>query len=133
MAAALCFDLDPPNHCWDEKKLLTHTGISWQFEPLSLKRPGDLRTHFRRRMRQARGRFENAAVRQMFAIDRKPVSALPETAEILIRDWCRRFPGQAAMIVLKDPLTLFPLIDLWRGRLAVDMEKAAANPLRRID
>ncbi len=104
LGAALKFALDPVNCMWEPNRILVCARATWDYDPLNWHRIRDLRTHFRRRLRQAQGRLENAAVRQHWAVERNGVAALPATRRALIINWMRHHPLSALAICLRDPL-----------------------------
>ncbi|MEJ6008254.1 hypothetical protein WG899_22105 [Paucibacter sp. AS339] len=87
VGSALSFGLDPAQYGWSPMQFIqvvetaTWTlagvgGLSW-----------DLRQHWRRRLRQARGALENWAVRYRFHLQRQPIACLPSSVQELVQSW----------------------------------------------
>ncbi len=104
--AVLAFNLDPACNSWDLSRLLVDPLATWSFRPLSFWRLSDLRAHVKRLLRQSQGILENQAVRQLLAIERKPVAALPHSASELVNSWLADSPAGARSTLLRHPLCL---------------------------
>ena len=88
IGSMLCTALDPVNNTWDNARLIGVEGAVFLIDPLSLFRPRDLRRQFRRKVRQMRGRLENAAIKQI--INRDGYGALPADADDMIAAYLAR-------------------------------------------
>lgn len=105
LGAAICFNLDPRNNSWNAKRIAVVREATWDYEPPDPWRWQHWKSLAKRRMRQAQGAAENAAMRRLFSIERKPVGSLPESAARLIDDWRGAAPGDAMRLFAASPLT----------------------------
>lgn len=83
LGSMLAHDLDPLATPWDNTRIAGVAGATYEIPVLSPFRVQDIRRYLRRRVRQMRGRIENAAIRSV--IYRAGYEALPEHADDLIR------------------------------------------------
>ena len=74
-------DLDPVANAWDNGRVVGVEDATYAFDPLTLS-PADLRRQIHRRVRQMRGRLENAGIRSMLA--NGGFGALPPQADGII-------------------------------------------------
>jgi len=125
IGAAIKFNLDPTQYRWDPKRIHVVAEASWDHTPLSIVKYSDLRTHFRRLIRQGQGVFENLAIRRHLAIDAKPLETLPETADDLARIWIHNYPKELCEALMKHPLAAFSLQRIKKPR---DWTKAIIPP-----
>lgn len=58
-------------------------------------RPGDLQKASIRKLRQAQGDFENQAIRQHLAIDKRSPAVFPRTVKELVINWVEAHPANA--------------------------------------
>lgn len=94
--AAINFGLDLyPRHWVPKERIVCEPNARWLIDPLSIWRFSDLKTHFKRVVRQAQGDLENAAVHNIFSTRREPFNSLPMTVSELILSWMQREPEQA--------------------------------------
>ena len=77
-----CHDLDPLHNPWDRNRVLVCDDARWYGRRPSPLSPQDLARHARRTIRQAQGRMENRAIRQI--IFQANYEGLPESAAELI-------------------------------------------------
>lgn len=87
----ICHDLDPPSNRWDKQHIIPVPQAAWQGERLSPWSPGDLLTHWRRMHRQAQGRMENRAIKDI--IYREGYEGLPDSARELVEHALILGPG----------------------------------------
>lgn len=78
-------DLDSLGQPWSNQRVLCVAEALFEIAPLSPLRLRDLRRHFRRKIRQMRGKLENAAIKQV--IYRSGYSGLPAFADDLIGEF----------------------------------------------
>lgn len=114
--AVLNFGLDPARNTWDPRRILVVPTATWFVHASSPWRIKNLKNHWNRLLRQAKGWFENSAVRDHLAIRRQPPEDLPETAEDLILSWIERHPSWTAWLILKHPLCLLAAIQARQPR-----------------
>lgn len=60
-----CHDLDPVGQPWDSSKVVGVAGAQFTLPSLSMMRPNDIVRQFRRKVRQMRGRLQNAAIKRV--------------------------------------------------------------------
>jgi hypothetical protein len=109
-------DLDAQANPWDTGRIALAEAATWTVAPLSPFRPRDLRRLWNRRIQQARGGFEDAALKE--CIYSGNFGALPRFADRMVADWLRRNP---AALQGRSP---FPR--LARARLASPRAPSAA-------
>lgn len=78
-------DLDAPGTKWDDRRIIGVEGATYEISPLSIFRWRDIIRQYRRETRQARGRFENEAIKSI--IYAKGYAALPSNATDMIKEW----------------------------------------------
>jgi hypothetical protein len=105
LGAAVCFNFDPRGNSWDSKRIAVVREATWTYEPPVPWKWQHWKSLSKRRMRQAQGVAENAAMRRLFSIERKPVGSLPDTAAQLVDDWRRAAPRDATRLFASNPLT----------------------------
>ncbi len=93
LGSMVMHDLDAAANPWDPARIAVAAGASWQVRPLSPLRPADLRRYWNRRIQQARGRLEDAALRE--AIYRDGFANLPRYADAMLLDWLAGNPPPA--------------------------------------
>jgi hypothetical protein len=99
MGAAVCFQFDPAGHDWQSSAIRVLPEVTWSFDPLRWWRYKDLRSHFKRAIRQRQGVLENHAVRH-FLRDRKIAPQnLPHRADELVEAWIQDDPGAAERLL----------------------------------
>ena len=85
IGAVMAFAADPARQAWDpHRRIALVTGATWDNDVASPFDPSRLRAFGRRRMRQAQGALENAAVRQHLAERRQSPETLPRTVQELV-------------------------------------------------
>ena len=108
-------DLDCLEQPWSNQRALCVADALFEISPLSPFRPRDLRRHFHRKVRQMRGRLENAAIKQV--IYRNGYSALPAFADDLIGDF-----------LAANPMPTVPLADRLFMKRALSQHRNAIRP-----
>ena len=83
-------DLDAIGKPWDNSRVIGVKDATFEIKPLSPFSSRDLKRQFRRMIRQARGRLENAAIKQ--TIYRSDYASLPEYADAMIADFLKNNP-----------------------------------------
>ncbi len=78
-------DLDPARNAWDNARIVSVGDATFEIDSLSVFRGRDWRRQFRRKVRQMRGRVENAAIKRLVPVG--GYQALPRFAEDLIADY----------------------------------------------
>jgi glycosyltransferase involved in cell wall biosynthesis len=85
LGSMACHDLDALKNPWENYRVKGTVEAVYQIPRLSPFRPGDIARQFRRKIRQMRGRMENAALSAI--IYRDGFSALPTSADDMLADW----------------------------------------------
>jgi hypothetical protein len=116
VGAIICFGLDPTKNQWDSNRLLIQPRATWRFDPLRWWSITDLRSHWKRVVRQAQGTLENSAVRQHLEVWRKAPEHLPRTATELVFDWMTTSPRAAIRILGGRPFCLLAALRLRSAR-----------------
>ncbi len=83
-------DLDAATNPWNPRNIVVVPEASWTVRALSPWRPADLRRWWNRRIQQARGRLEDAALRE--GIYQGGFGRLPRDADEMLRGWMARHP-----------------------------------------
>ena len=83
LGSMACHDLDALHTPWDGHRIKGTMEAVYEIPRLSPWRPGDVARQFRRKVRQMRGRLENAAIRSI--IYERGFAALPQHADEMIR------------------------------------------------
>ncbi len=78
-------DLDPVRNGWDNARIAGVAEATFEIDALSVFRWRDLRRQFRRKVRQMRGRVENAAIKRL--VHEGGYEALPRFADDMIADY----------------------------------------------
>ena len=93
LGSLLMHDLNAAANPWNPARIAVADGASWVTSPLSPLRPADLKRYWNRRIQQARGRLEDAALRQ--AIYRDGFAGLPRHADAMLLEWLATNPAPA--------------------------------------
>lgn len=105
LGAALAYGLDPSRNSWDLKnRILVHPGVTWTTEKKKWWRFGDIKTQFKRAIRQAQGVLENRAVANFLTQQKRAPENLPHTASEMVEDWIRECPNEATTILRNNPI-----------------------------
>jgi hypothetical protein len=115
LGAAINFRLDPARNRWDPKCVLVQPNATWRIPPRA-RQIEEVRSQWKRMLRQAQGTLENLAIQEHLAVRRAPPETLPRTASELILSWIRDFPGRAFYLILKNPLCWMAVRDARRPR-----------------
>lgn len=126
LGAVLAFDLDPAQNAWAPRRIHVHGRATWDLPDPPRLSPAFLLAQWKRRLRQAQGDLENAAVRDHMEVRKLSPSNLPATVDALVLDWCARHPATARALMLRNPLRAWAWRKLQRPR---DFA-AAAEPSR---
>jgi hypothetical protein len=76
----------------------------------------DLQAQFNRKRRQARGKYENRALREHVAINRKLPETLPETAQQLALGWMRSHPMETFRMAIRNPFAFEAIFRMNRSQ-----------------
>ncbi len=95
LGAALKFNLDPAANEWNPARIRVQPDASWATPVRHWWSLSDLKSQFKRTLRQMQGDLENRAVRQHFAVERRAVDTLAPTAAELVCNWVARHPDEA--------------------------------------
>ncbi|MEH3086149.1 MAG: hypothetical protein PGN26_06345 [Xylophilus ampelinus] len=104
LGAVLRFGLRPQSEAWNPRRIHVHGDASWTTDAKRWWSPADLLGQLRRLRRQARGLLENEAVKHHFLKLREAPTALPPTADALIRGWAAACSQEARALQKRRPL-----------------------------
>jgi glycosyltransferase involved in cell wall biosynthesis len=85
LGSMACHDLAPLDNPWDGHRIKGTVEATYEIPALSVFRPRDIARQLRRKVRQMRGRMENAAMQGI--IYSKGYAALPDDADEMIAAW----------------------------------------------
>jgi glycosyltransferase involved in cell wall biosynthesis len=122
IASMALHDLSPTDTPWDRKRIVVAPEASWTFRPLAPWRWQDAKRYLQRRVQQARGRLENAAIRRI--IRAGGYGGLPVYADDMIRDYLAADSKAAAELQRWDPFARTALRRLQSPRRPGDDELA---------
>lgn len=126
LGAALAFGLNPSRYKWDLKsRVFVHPAVTWTTNERKWWRYAEVKSQFKRTLRQAQGVLENKAVQNFLALQKLPPQKLPPTASALVLDWAKNYPGEAGAVFWKNPLSRFALKKFKQPR---DWSSAAQPP-----
>lgn len=125
IGAALCFGFDPACNDWNASRIRVQPTATWRFKSLQWWRLEDLKTHLKRKGRQAQGVLENLAVRDHLAERRQAPESLPRTVRELVLQWWHSESGPSWHQILLNPTCL---LVMRRFRTACDWSLADAEP-----
>lgn len=117
-------DLDPVGNSWSNARLVGVADATFEIDALSPFRWRDLRRQFRRKIRQMRGRLENAAIKHLIASG--GYASLPNHADDMIRDYLQQHPVPAVALVERP----FMAMALRQHRKAAPAKAADLQPVR---
>jgi len=122
-------DLDPVHIEWKTQRIGGSPGATYEIPVLSPFRLADLKRQFHRKVRQQRGRLENAAIRSI--VYDANYEGLPEYADDMILAYVARFDLPKASLADR----VFRALALGRVRAAARPDPAALEPvlLRRLE
>lgn len=136
IGSVLMFRLDPANNPWNPRRIAVEPGATWYVEGIEELTLKNVKSQFKRILRQAQGELENRAAREHLAIQKLPPQQLPLTVADMIAGWIKAQPAQARSLFLKRPLSLYAARKIaaprdWSAtavapRLVLDNTEAAA-------
>lgn len=109
IGAALMFQLDPATHNWDPRRIAVEPSATWHVDGIEEFTWSNIKTQFKRILRQAQGELENLAAREHMTVKRLPPQQLPLTAADMIEQWLRNQPQQARALFRKRPLCRYAI------------------------
>lgn len=110
LGAALAFGLDPSRHEWDLKgRIFVHPEVTWTTDERKWWHYAEIKSQFRRILRQAQGVLENKAVQNCLAHQKMAPEKLPYTVSELVLEWMQHYPDDARLVLRKNPLSKFAL------------------------
>lgn len=109
IGAALMFRLDPATHNWDPQRIAVEPSATWYVDGIEKITWNNIKTQFKRILRQAQGELENLAAREHMTIKKLPPQQLPLTAAEMIEQWLRNQPQQARALFRKRPLCRYAI------------------------
>lgn len=115
-------DLDATGREWDNGRIVGVRDAAFEIQSLSLFKPRDLKRQFRRKVRQVRGRLQNAAIKEV--IYRHGYAGLPADADDLVREHLAKH-GAPTVRLLDRP---FMELALWQIRAARKTDPADYVP-----
>ncbi len=117
-------DLDPVHNAWDNARIAGVAEARFEIDALSMLRWRDLRRQFRRKVRQMRGRVENAAIKRLVQVG--GYQALPRFADDMIGDYLAEHDAPA--VPLQD--RPFMALALRQHRVARQPDEEALQVVR---
>lgn len=125
IGAALMFRLDPANYAWDPRRVAVEPTATWHVDGIEELNWKNIKTQFKRILRQAQGELENRATREHMAIRKLPPQELPLTVAEMIEQWRASQPEQARALFRKNPLCRYAIRKLRSPR---DWSSTATAP-----
>jgi hypothetical protein len=121
-------DLDPLHIPWEPGRIGASPGATYEIPMLSVFRPADLKRQFQRKIRQMRGRLENAAIRSI--VYEHGYEGLPEYADDMIEAYLAQHTLPRTSL-LDRPFQLLALRRIQASRRPdpVQLEPVLANRL----
>ncbi len=126
LGSMICHNLDAMNQPWTNSRIAGVADARFEIDVLSPFRLRDLRRQFRRKIRQMRGKLENAAISRI--IYSRGYAALPRYADDMIRHYLAIEP-LPALSLLDRP---FMALALRHHRAATPPEADRLRPIKRI-
>lgn len=127
LGAALAFGLDPTQYEWDIKsRVFVHPQVTWTTIEKKWWRYAEIKSQFKRILRQGQGVLENKAVENFLAVQKRAPEQLPRTAAELVLGWVKQYPAEAAAAMWRAPLSRLAL-DKFRDKR--DWSCAAEPPV----
>src|SRR5690606_3183227 len=99
---------DPAKNDWNIRRIYVHPEATWT----TARSPARISAQLKRMLRQAQGILENLAIRQRFAVERRPLEDLPAHAVDLVAEWVATHPMQTLMAGVRNPLCWYALLRL---------------------
>ncbi len=107
IGAVLAFGLDTSPRVWNESRLKIFAKIGWETEPVPIRVLTDFRGYVFRAVRQAQGRFENAAIHDTLNVRAAPIHKVSVPIADLVAQWMRAHPVAALKLLVSHPFALF--------------------------
>jgi hypothetical protein len=111
IGAVLVFGLNIKPRVWDESRLKIFPKIGWVTEPVASRIVNGVFGYVDRSVRQAQGRFENAAIHNLLNVQSAPMHSVSKPIASLVADWIRAHPLHAVRLFTSHPFSPF---GLWR-------------------
>lgn len=113
LGAVLAFGLDPARGIWDISRIAVCGEATWSLPPpVTDGFFQQAKTHLKRRVRQARGAFENKAIEHHLRHLQRLPEAWPEEVKVLIFSWMAQQPVRAGLLMLRQPVGLFAIMSM---------------------
>lgn len=87
MGSIICYGLDTTSKEWNQKRLVVDPLATWDLDVKRWWRWSDLQAKIRQFERQLRGKFENAAIKNLFITQNISPEMLPTNCYKLIEQW----------------------------------------------
>lgn len=116
IGSVLMFRLDPANNEWKPGRIVVEPTATWHvdgIEDINLK---NIKSQFKRILRQAQGDLENRAAREHLAVRKSPPQDLPATVADMVAHWIAAQPDQARALFRKRPLCFYAARKLREAR-----------------
>ncbi len=104
IGSVLMFRLDPASNDWDPRRIAVAPDATWHVDGIEDLTWKNIKSQFKRILRQAQGDLENKAAREHLAVRHLPPQQLPRTVAELIDGWIKAQPDQARALFRKRPL-----------------------------
>jgi len=134
LGAIVQHDLDARGSPWDTARIAVQPEASWWAPRSKIWSPSDLRRQWQRMIRQAQGRMESRAIREV--IRQGGFTALPATVQELVLGWIAQDPAGRVPRPWRDPMETLALRALRRWAAPAEealqpillFERAGASP-----
>ena len=127
LGAVLTFGFDPAKNTWNPRRIHVHPQATWITPPKHWWRYQEWMAFTKRRIRQAKGILENAAIRDHLAGRKQPPETLQKTATELVNEWMKRCPREAQATISHNPLTRLVLSSYTRSESWVESDLIPKN------
>lgn len=107
IGSVLMFRLDPVNNTWDPRRIAVAADATWHVDGIEDITWKNIKSQFKRILRQAQGELENKAAREHLAVRQLSPQQLPLTVAELIAGWIETQPAQARALFRKRPLCAY--------------------------
>lgn len=108
------FNFDPATHDWDDRRIAVAGDATWTMRLKSVWNPSDVRAQLHRMTRQALGRVEEAAIKELFYDRRVSIDILSPQPLGLVDAWLERVPESANRPLASDMLARLRIAHLRR-------------------
>lgn len=116
IGAVLMFDLDPRKNEWNTKRIEVTPEATWDVRGSTNVGVKEITAQLKRKLRQAQGDLENHAIRELFAIQKRHPSELPNNVCELVGNWITTQPRTSRKLFLAKPLILYAARKLAHAR-----------------